>query len=115
MEIGIDPNDDATKEAKQLSKGLSAEEIAKKTAEAEHDRNENFRNHFEKIAVAALWLFAVSFFLLVLTWLAHIVLPLKCHWLQPDQISKVQNLVTGGVVASVAIGHLRRRLGHQPE
>lgn len=105
-------DDDAIKEAKQLSGGKSAEEIAREAAANEHTRNERFRDHFEKMAIFALWVAFGVLILLILSWVAHILLPAMCHWLTPEQLAKVQNLVTGGVVASLAVGHLKKRIGH---
>lgn len=105
-------DDDAIKEAKQLSEGKSAEQIATEAAQNEHERNEKFRNHFEKMAVVGLWIAFVVLVLMVMSWVSHILLPAKCHWLTSEQLAKVQNLVTGGVVASLAVGHLRKRIGH---
>lgn len=48
-------DDSAITEAKQLSAGKAAEEIAEEAAKNEHQRNERFRDHFERMAIVALW------------------------------------------------------------
>lgn len=105
-------DDDAIKEAKQLTEGKTAEQIATEAAQNEHERNEKFRNHFEKMAVVALWIAFLILVLMVMSWVSHILLPSCYHWLTTEQLAKVQNLVTGGVVASLAVGHLKKRIGH---
>ena len=101
----------AIKEAAQLFTGKSAEELAKEAAENEHGRTERFRDQFESMAICALWVAFSILIFMVITWAAHILLPGVFHWLSDEQLAKVQNLVTGGVVASLAAGHLRKRIG----
>lgn len=103
--------DSGYREAKLLGKNLSADEIAVIAAQNEHDRTENFRNHFERIAVCALWVFAAAMLVVGLTWFYHIITPETWHWLSPEGVAKIQNIVTGGILAAVAGGHLKRRLG----
>ena len=103
--------DGGTQEAKLLSLGLSEHEIARRAAASEHRRNENFRDHFERIAIIALWLTAVLLFVVGFTWLYHLLMPERWHWLSADQVLKLQNIVTGGVLAGVAGNHIKKRLG----
>ncbi|BCG70144.1 hypothetical protein MesoLj113a_13020 [Mesorhizobium sp. 113-1-2] len=89
----------------------SAEEIASRQANLEHRRNENFRDHFERAAICGLWLFSICILLAGATWFYHVVTPDAWHWLSPDGTTRLQNILTGGVVAAVAGGHLKRRMG----
>jgi hypothetical protein len=97
-------------EAALLGRGLSPDEIQARAEANEADRNEQFRNHFEKIAICSLWGFYALFVLLVLTWFWHTLSPECVHWLTSEQISKVQALATGGILATIAAGHLKKRL-----
>lgn len=105
--------DDGASEAALLAQGKSLEELKRQAATNDHKRSEAFRDHFEKIAVAGLWLAAAVFGSFALIWVWHTLAPASCHWLSETQMAKVQNLVTGGVVASLAVGHLKRRLGER--
>jgi hypothetical protein len=37
-------------------------------------------------------------------------MPLTWYWLGPDAIGKLQNLITGGIVATLAGGHFKKRM-----
>jgi hypothetical protein len=78
---------------------------------AEHGRNESFRNHFERIAVCGLYGIALVFLVLGLIWFWHLIAPSGGRWLSPDDISRLQNFVTGGIIATIAGGHIKKRLG----
>ena len=43
-------------------------------------------------------------------WLWHILAPADQHWLSAEQIGKLQALVTGGVLTTVAAGHIKKRI-----
>jgi hypothetical protein len=100
-----------TKEARQIALGLSEDQLRRLAAEGEHNRNEKFRDHFEKIALCTLWLAWGLIVLVALAWLYHLMTPVGWHWLDDDHVSKLQTLVTGGVIAGIAGGHIKRRLG----
>lgn len=99
------------REANLLGNNLTAEEISAISANNEHHRTENFRNHFELIAVCGLWAFAIIMFLVGLTWFYHLITPSDWHWLSDGSVTRIQNIMTGSVLAAVAGGHLKRRLG----
>jgi len=104
------PDDQSAKEAKLLASDLDQEEIANLAAANEHKRNEKFRDHFECIAVSALWVAAATILIVAAVWLWHMLMPSSWHWLSKDEIHTLQNLVTGGMIATLATGHFKRRL-----
>lgn len=104
-------NDPAPIEALQLSSGLTASELKRESEKNEHDRSENFKNHFERIAVIALYGIAGIFTVFGLIWFWHLTTPPVWHWLAADEVSRLQNFVTGGIIATVAGGHIKKRLG----
>lgn len=104
------PKDTAIQEAKLFELGLDEEAIKKRAAENEHNRNEKFRDHFEKIAVIFLYLIALLFFAVGATWFWHLLISPTWHWLTEPQVAKLQNIVTGGILASIATGHVKKRL-----
>jgi len=99
------------KESALLSRNLSPEDIQSEVARNEHHRSERFRNHFEHVAVFSLWVLAVVLLSVGLTWFWHIISPERWHWLEPDQVSRLQNVMTGGILASLAGNHMKKRLG----
>jgi hypothetical protein len=106
--IGGEP-DLGQEEALSLGRGLSKRDLAKEADEAEHDRSERFRNHFERVATWGLYIGALVILLAVIAWFWHIITP--WHFLDPDQLSHLQNLVTGGVLVSVGTNYMKKRLG----
>jgi hypothetical protein len=99
-------------EARQLSSGKSLEELANDSRNNEHARNERFRDHFERIAICGLWVICAMFLIVGLTWFWHLLTPQSWHWLGADEVAKLQNVVTGGIIASIAAGHIKKRLGN---
>lgn len=102
-------NDLGQEEALSLGRGLSKRDLAKEADEAEHDRSERFRNHFERVAIGGLYIGAVALLAGASVWFWHIITP--WHFLDPDQLSHLQNLVTGGVLVSVGTNYMKKRLG----
>jgi hypothetical protein len=101
----------AAAEASQLASGKTAEELARATAEREHARGQRFRDHFEWLAIGGMWAFAFVLLTIGGTWLWHLLTPDSWHWLDPEALSRVQNIFTGGVLAGVVADHFRKRLG----
>jgi hypothetical protein len=107
----IDCIDKGTREAAIFASGAPEEDIKKKALTAEAERTEKFRDHYEKVAICALWIVSALFLVVVLIWFYHIVMPDGWQWLPPDHIARLQSLMTGGVLASLAGTHMKKRLG----
>lgn len=106
-------NDSGNEEAQLLGQDLTEEELRQQAVRSDHRRNENFRDHFEKIATASLWGIALILTLVVVAWFWHLLAPGEWGWLSVDQLSKLQNIVTGGSltsIASIAARHIIKRL-----
>lgn len=103
--------DSGAAESRMFETGKSAEEIKKKAEEAEAERTEQFRDHFEKIIVFGVYSAAAFFALVCLCWTFNIILPDRWRWLTDAEISKLQGFVTGGVIASTALGQIKKRIG----
>lgn len=101
--------DQGQEEAFSLGRGLSKRDLRKEADEAEHDRSERFRDHFERVAVGGLYVGALALLAGAGVWFWHIIT--AWHFLDPDQLSHLQNLVTGGVLVSVGTNYMKKRLG----
>lgn len=115
----------AVNEDKLLSRGMSADELAAEARRKEHAREEDFRDHFERLAICAMYLMFGTLAVFGLVWAVHMILPEKCapismrplgcvcigRWLTEDQLTIVQDIVTGGLVAGLLADHFRRRMG----
>lgn len=95
-------------EAISLGRGLSKRDLAKEADEAEHDRSERFRDHFERVAVCGLYLGAIAILGAAGVWFWHIVTP--WDFLSQSQLEHLQSLVTGGVLVSVGTSYMKKRL-----
>lgn len=102
--------DSGFKESRLLGENLTASEIASAQANNNHKRSEWFRDHFERVAVCSLWVVSGAILIVGVSWFWHMVMPVSCHWLDQNHIEKLQNILTGGVLAAMAGGHMKRRL-----
>jgi hypothetical protein len=101
----------SAKEAKQLSGGLPEDEIRRNAERNEASRTERFRDHFERLAIVTLYVVWAILCLVAVARLYHLLAP-PLWWRLPDeQVARLQSIVTGGVLASIAGGHVKKRLG----
>jgi hypothetical protein len=102
----------AVNETEQFRSGDSEEDLKSRARANEHGRNERFKDHFE---VLVRWGLTVAFWAsiaLALVWVWHVVAPVDWRWLKDKELEHLQNLITGGVLASLAGDHFKRRLGN---
>ncbi|MGN6124803.1 MAG: hypothetical protein ACTHOJ_17805 [Sphingomonas oligoaromativorans] len=104
------PLDAAQQEAADFSSGKSRDELAEEAFRGEHRRNEKFRNHFEVMAICALWITAFAVTGIGSVWLLHMVLPAKYRWLSSEDLSHIQSIVTAGLLVGVIGNHFKKRL-----
>lgn len=98
------------KEAALLGRGESAEELTLVACAAEAERTEKFRDHFEFLALASLYVVWSLMLIIGLVWIYHLIAP-PIWWRLPDQqVSNIHSIVTGGIIAGIASGHMKRRL-----
>ncbi|MCB9961944.1 MAG: hypothetical protein R3C00_07305 [Hyphomonas sp.] len=109
-ELAPGPDDLSDKEAQQLTRNLSSEDLKREAEKSEHYRSEDFKNHFGFITVAALYVMAFGVFIFAATWVWHIVTPRCWHWLEDSQLSKIQNIFTGGILAGLIADQFRKRM-----
>lgn len=96
-------------EALSLSRGLPERDLRKEADESDHDRSERFKEHFDKIGIAALYFVSAALLIAGGFWFWHIVTP--WHFLAPTQLAVLQNMLTGGVLVSVGTAYMKKRLG----
>lgn len=116
--------DDALREAAQIGGGRPIRDLKKEAEERDHERGENFRDSFEKLAIWTMYAIFGSMALLGIVWLIHTVFPEKCsaavnvfglqlcRWLIPEQVIIIQDILTGGIIAGLIAEHIKRRMGH---
>jgi hypothetical protein len=100
--------DEGQLEAQSLSRGLPARDLKRESAEAEHDRDQKFKNHFERLAVWTVYILYVGFLAFSAVWIIHVLTP--WGWLKPPELDKVQGLLTGGAIAGLLADHVRKRM-----
>lgn len=103
--------DAALLEARQLSSGRSAKELEQEAAENEHGRTESFRDLFDKLVRIGMMLAFAGIIFTGGVWVWHLIAPTSWQWLTDSELDRIQNLVTGGVLAVVVGDHFKRRLG----
>lgn len=107
----FDGNDSGTQEAVQLTQGKTARQLKKDADQKEHDRAQAFKDHFEHIAIWYLWSAAVVLFLAGLSLAWNMLAPEAWHYLSEAQVTKLQTLLTGGVLVGVLSSHFKKRIG----
>ena len=106
---GGDEADLGQQEALSLGRGLPVRDLRREADESDHDRNERFKGHFDNIGIIALYAIAVALLIASAFWFWHIVTP--WHFLSPQQLAVLQNMLTGGVLVSVGTAYMKKRLG----
>jgi hypothetical protein len=107
--------DVGAQEARQLSRGLPVRDLKVEADEAEHRRTESFRDHFERVAICALWVLFSSMGVIGGVWIWNLIMPVHspAHWLDSDQMEKLQDILTGGIIAGLVADHFKRRMDHR--
>jgi len=98
-------------EAEFLSRNASPEELERDAARREHDRNQRFRHHFERIAIIALYAAAAAITAVGAIWLWHMSAPPCWRWLSGEDVSHLQSIMTAGLLVGVIGNHFKKRMG----
>lgn len=118
-----EPSSRATEEASRVREGEAieppksqereetADKLAREAAEGEHERTQSALS-----TLAGLFRLLISTIILLLAgaisvWAAHLMLPVKAHWLTPEQVATLQTIVLSAVVIGAVSDYLRRYLG----
>lgn len=102
--------DQAWRETQSLTRNATPEQLQQDASFQEHGRNQRFRHHFEKIAIAALWVAAISIMAVGGVWLWHMGAPEKWRWLKSDDVSHLQSIMTAGLLVGVIGNHFKKRM-----
>lgn len=119
---GAPPSDEVAKlEAVQFASGKSQKELEDAAKQADHGRAQRFLDQFESLSIWAMQALFGIFAVLGGVWMLHLVLPerspvlpggiLLCRWLTADQVTVIQNILTGGLVAGIVTDHFKKRIG----
>lgn len=103
-------DDKATNEGKIFEAGLTETQVKKLQTRDKYTSNKNFRSNFDKLMIIGIWATAILFLIVCIVWVLNLILPDQCRWLTTDEMSKLQGFVTGGVIATTAIGQIKKRM-----
>lgn len=101
----------AIAEVDSLSRNETPEQLERDAQRKEHSRNQRFRDHFEWIAIFALWVAAISITAVGAVWLWHMAGPEKWRWLKGEDVSHLQSIMTAGLLVGVIGQHFKKRMG----
>ncbi|WEX76902.1 hypothetical protein PYH37_005253 [Sinorhizobium numidicum] len=101
------PVDMAALEVASLQQGKTREQLRQ---EAEDGRTERFRQHFECIAIGAVWIAAFALSLMAAVWMWHLVSPQPYRWLDDKDLWTIQTILTAGALLSIVSGHFKKRM-----
>lgn len=98
-----DLDDEAAAEARAVARGTLREEAER----AQHSRRERTRDHIGYATVIGVWVAFVVVVSGAIIWAWHLLAPIKWRYLQPDQITAIQALLSNVIVGAV-LGFLIR-------
>lgn len=73
-------------------------------AKQDHNRDQNWKNHFSKAFICAFWVLWFLFIVMCISLILHWILPVKFHWLTVDQLDKIKVIILAAL-ASKAISN----------
>lgn len=105
----------------QFASGKSQKELEEAAKQADHGRAQRFLDQFETLSIWAMQARFGIFAVLGGVWMLHLILPerspvlpgglLLSRWLTADQVTVIQNILTGGLVAGIVTDHFKKRVG----
>ena len=88
----------ADKSPKNENESLS-EEVYDRTQRV---RRSDFKGHVHKVCVGALYTTSITYGLLALVWIWHLVLPIDCHFMPPENQATLRSLLFGTIIGGLA-------------
>ena len=101
----IPSSDDASKMEAAGFDNASLEKDAKRRS---HNRREGSKDHVYYAGLFLLWLIVVVVFLGITLWGYHLLTPASIHFLDNEQIDRLENLVASAAVATLVSEYLRK-------
>ncbi|HEN9508481.1 hypothetical protein [Acinetobacter baumannii] len=92
-------NSNTTPSVEEEIASFSDKTLKEDAAKQDHDRNQKWKNHFNKAFIVAFWILWGCFIFMVLALILHWILPEKCHWLTPDQLDKIKTVIMAALVS----------------
>lgn len=103
--IGFDESYElATKESISLNEG----DLEKEAKRSEHKRRENFREQINKAAKIIFWIGVLGIIVLIFTEIWHLVTPTCWHYLEKDQLSKIETILFSGMIAAMVSEYTKK-------
>lgn len=86
----------------------------KKLAEGEkHSRHQKFQNALNWLVIIALWLIFASVVICGLSYLAHMILPKKWHYLDIEQLEQIRTFVVTAILSSSLTNYANRNINEE--
>lgn len=64
------------------------------------------------VTVLLIWFFVLVFVLSLSSWLAHYILPDCWHWLNAEQLSKIQSVIFSGAIGAVVSSYVQKHISN---
>ena len=81
---------------------ISEKSLEEQARESEHQRSENWKNHFSKAFIGTFWVFWFFFIVMSAVLIYHWLTPNTWHWLDSTQLDHLKTIVIA-VLASSAV------------
>lgn len=99
----------ASHEYALFAEAATEEDWKKDAARREHARTQRFRDHFDLMVVASMWVLISGFWVLAAVWALNVALG-PVAWLKDDQVNDLQGILTGGLLLGFLTKHIERRI-----
>lgn len=101
------------KKASKESSGYANRDLDGEALQNDHDRIESLRSHVHMVEKVLLWACSLLLILGLGAWSWHLLTPTKWAFLDADQLSTIQHLLTT-VAVSGLVGNVARRVMKAP-
>ena len=88
--------------------GFDNESLEKDAKRRSHTRREGSKDHAYRAGLSLLWLIVSVFFIGIAFWGYHLLTPVAMHFLNNEQIDRLENLVASAAVATLVSEYIRK-------
>lgn len=96
----IPPDSDDSQASDEAIFIADGRDLEREAAESGHERSEYFKDFFKEAASYLIGLVIIFIVCIVMVWALHLLTPKAWHWLESDQIEKLQTIIFAFAAAS---------------
>lgn len=110
-DIGLTRRSSDTPNVDEEVASFTEKTLKEDSARQDHDRNQKWKNHFNKAFIVAFWFLWACFVFMVFSLIFHWVTPDNWHWLKAEQLDKIKTVILAALV-SKAVTNQQEKLSN---